>query len=144
MLGTRYLCIYTRSSTVSVKITKVVQTLFGLILVVFGLNGFLHFMPIPEKQGFALEFLSTLQQAKYIFPIIASVMTASGVLLLIKRWVPFALLIQLPISINIFAFHLLHDWHGLIAAYLIFAMNNFLIIRNFKQFKPLFTRTHSI
>jgi putative oxidoreductase len=122
-----------------IKITRIVQIVFGLGLVLFGLNGFFAFLPIPEKQGFAFEFLHVLRQAGYIFPVVAAIMTTSGTLLLLNRWVAFALLIQLPISFNIFAFHLFHDLHGLLAAYPIFGLNMFLILRRFKQFKTLFS-----
>lgn len=121
-----------------VNITRIVQIAFGLILVLFGLNGFFAFLPIPEKQGFALEFLETLRQAGYIFPIVAIIMTTAGTLLLLNKWVAFGLLIMLPVSFNIFAFHLFHDLGGLIAAYVLFGMNNFLILRNLSRFKTLF------
>jgi hypothetical protein len=68
-------------------------------------------------------------------------MTTAGFLLLINRWVAFALLIQLPISFNIFAFHLFHYWQGLVMAYILFGLNNFLILRRFKQFKIFFNQS---
>lgn len=120
--------------------SRILQITFGLILILFGLNGFFSFLPIPEKQGFAFEFLYTLRQARYIFPVVAIIMTTTGILLLLNRWVNLGLLIQLPVSFNIFAFHLFHDWHGLVAAYIIFGINIFLITRRFKQFKMLFSQ----
>ncbi len=114
------------------------RILLGLILIIFGLNGFFAFLPLPEKQGFALEFLHTLRHSGYIFPMVATIMTTSGVLLLLNRWVGFALLIFLPISVNIFAFHLFHDQQGLVAAGPLFGLTNFLIFRNLKKFKELF------
>ncbi len=118
--------------------TRIVEIVFGLLLILFGLNGFFKFLPLPEKSGFASEFLHILHQAKYIFPMIAMIMTLTGTLLLSNRGVAFALLMQLPISINIFAFHLFHDFDGLIVAYIIFGLNNFLIMRRLKQYKNLF------
>jgi putative oxidoreductase len=123
-----------------INVTRVVQIVFGFILILFGANGFLSFLPIPEKQGFAFEFLHILRQAKYMFPIIAAIMSTSGILLLSNRRINLALLIQLPISFNILVFHLFHDWQGLIAADIIFAMNMFLIVRRFDQFKLIFSK----
>lgn len=123
-----------------IELTRVVQIIFGLILVLFGINGFISFLPIPEKQGFAFEFLHTLHQAKYMFPVIAAIMTTTGILLLLNRGVTFGLLVQLPISFNIFAFHIFHDWQGLIPAYVMFGMNMFLILRRIKQLKILFSQ----
>jgi putative oxidoreductase len=118
--------------------TRVVQVVFGLILILFGLNGYFSFLPIPEKHGFAFIFLHTLRQAGYLFPVVATIMTTTGILLLLNRCVAFGLLIQLPVSFNIVAFHLFHDWQGIPVAYCIFALNVFLIVRRFNQFKILF------
>jgi hypothetical protein len=43
------------------NITKIIQILFGCILILFGLNGFFAFLPLPEKQGIAAEFLHALR-----------------------------------------------------------------------------------
>jgi putative oxidoreductase len=120
------------------NITRIVGIGFGLILILFGLNGFFSFLPIPEKQGFAFEFLHVIHRTGYILPIVAIIMTATGLLLLFNRWVNFGLLIQLPISFNIFFFHYFHDGQGLLAAYILFGLNMFLIIKRFNQFKILF------
>src|ERR1043165_1431168 len=117
---------------------KYLQIIFGLILILFGLNALFAFLPLPEKRGFALDFLNSLHQAKYIFPIIGTIMTTTGILLVLNRWVAFGLILLLPVSFNIFAFHLFHDREGLVAAWIIFALNNFFLIRRREQFKILF------
>lgn len=119
------------------KIKKITQVVYGLILILSGLNAFFSFLPIPEKQGFAGEFLSTLHRAGYLFPLIATVMTTAGILLVINRWVALALLIQFPVSVNILAFHLFHDQAGLAAAGVIFGLNNLMIMTHFNQLKRL-------
>ena len=123
-----------------INLVRVFQIVYGLILILFGLNGHFSFLPVPEKEGFALEFLHTLHQAKYMFPVIVTIMITTGSLLLLNRGVALVLLMQLPISFNIFAFHLFHDWQGLIPAYIIFGMNMFLILRRHKQYKILFNQ----
>lgn len=121
------------------NIIKVLQAIFGLILVLFGLNGFFSFLPILEKKGFAYEFLHTLHQARYIFPIVSTILTTTGILLFLNKGVNFGLLILLPISFNILAFHFFHDPHGLIAANIIFGMNMFFILLRYRHFRLLFT-----
>ncbi len=122
------------------RILKSLQVFYGLALVVFGLNGFFHFLPIPEKQGFALEFMTTLHTAGYIFPVVAGIMCVSGILLLMNSAVAFALILMLPISFNIFLFHLLHDQAALVVAYALFALNMFHIFRNAKQYRTIFKK----
>src|SRR5690242_6183379 len=99
---------------------KIPQIPFGLILILFGLNGFFSFLPIPEKQGFAAEFMDVLHQSLYMLPIVAIIMTTTGLLLLLNKGVSLGLLILVPVSFNIFAFHLFHDWQGLAAASVLF------------------------
>lgn len=119
---------------------RIAEAAFGFILIVFGLNGFFSFLPIPEKEGFAFEFLHVLHEARYILPVVAFIMVTTGSLLLLNKFVNFGLLIQLPVSFNILTFHLFHDWQGLIAACIIFGLNMFLIFKRFQQFKTLFNQ----
>ena len=121
-----------------IVITRFVRVVYGLLLVLFGLNGFFSFLPIPEKEGFALEFMQALHHTGYILPVVATIMTGTGISLLLNRGVVLLLLLQLPVSFNIVAFHAFHDFSGLLPAYIIFAMNMFLIVRNIKHYKLLF------
>jgi putative oxidoreductase len=45
----------------------IAQVLLGLIFLVFGLNGFLNFLPMgPLPEGLAGQFLSALAQSHYV------------------------------------------------------------------------------
>ena len=58
------------------RFTRKIEILFGILLVMFGLNALFAFLPIPKKEGFALMYLNTLHRAGYLFPMIAAVMTS--------------------------------------------------------------------
>lgn len=118
---------------------NLLRVVYGLFLLVAGLNRFFEFAPIPAKTGFAYDFLQVLQQSGYIFPMVALIMTTAGILLLLNRGIVFALLILLPISFNIVAFHLWHDIEGIFIAWPMFALNCVLLFKNFDQLKPIFT-----
>lgn len=77
----------------------------GLTFSVFGLNGFLHFLPAPEVPVTAGQFLGGLAATGYMFPLIKGVEVAGGVLLLSNRFVPLALTLLAPITVNILLFH---------------------------------------
>lgn len=117
---------------------RTLQSIYGLSLVLFGLNGFFAFLPLPEKHGFALEFFSALHHSRYIFPSVAGIMTTAGVLLITNKWTALALLIQLPVSFNIFAFHLFHDTDGIVISWAIIALNLFFISKRFDKLKLIF------
>ncbi|MBZ5709602.1 DoxX family protein [Nannocystis pusilla] len=84
----------------------VARTLLGLLFLVFGLNGFLHFMPMPPVPARAGEFLGALAASGYMFPLIKGTEVVAGALLLSGRLVPLALVLLAPVIVNIVAYHL--------------------------------------
>ncbi len=87
------------------KAVLVARIILGLIFTVFGLNGFFHFIPMPEMSEGAGQFLGALAGTGYMFPLIKLTEIACGVLLLIGRWVPLALTVLAPVVLNIVLFH---------------------------------------
>lgn len=85
----------------------VVRFLLGLPLVVFGLNGFLNFIPPPAAPlpAAAMDFLTALANTGYMLPLIAITHLTVGVLLVINRFVPLALALFAPFIVNSVAFH---------------------------------------
>jgi putative oxidoreductase len=95
------------------KIVTTISRLFlGLLFTVFGLNGFLHFIPMPPPSGVAGQFFGALFVSNYLVPIFA-LQVISGILLLVNRFVPIALTILSPIIVNILLFHVLMNPAGL-------------------------------
>jgi hypothetical protein len=78
----------------------------GLVFLVFGLNGFLHFIPQPEPPQPAMAFFGALLATGYMLPLVMGTQVLVGVLLLTNRWVPLSLVLIAPIIVNIVAFHL--------------------------------------
>jgi hypothetical protein len=95
------------------KITSVIaRFLLGLIFLVFGLNGFFHFIPMPPPTGVAGQFMGALFVSQYLVVVFA-LQLIGAVLLLINRYVPLALAILAPIIFNILLFHSLMAPSGL-------------------------------
>lgn len=124
------------------KVVLVARLLLGLGFLVFGLNGFLDFLPKPEEmpKGEAGAYLEALMSAKYLFPIKSGVEVAAGLMLLSGIGVPLALVLVAPILINIDIFHA-HlqptDWQPG-AALTVLAL--FLGWAYWPSFRPLFGR----
>jgi len=93
-------------------LTNVSRFLLGFIFLVFGLNGFLHFIPMPPPSGVSGQFLGSMFVTKYLLFVFA-IQLIGGVLLLINRYVPLALTILGPIIVNILLFHSLMNPDGL-------------------------------
>jgi putative oxidoreductase len=94
------------------------SVLLGLIFLVFGLNGFLHFIPMPPPSGVAGQFLGSMFVTKYLLFVFA-IQLIGGVLLLINRYVPLALTILAPIIVNILLYHVLMNPTGLGLAFFV-------------------------
>jgi putative oxidoreductase len=86
--------------------------LLGLIFLLFGLNGFLHFIPLPPPTGTAAQFFGALFVSGF-YVVIFFLQIVPAVLLLINRYVPLALTILGPIIVNILCFHTLMAPAGL-------------------------------
>jgi hypothetical protein len=99
-------------------LTHISRFLLGLIFLVFGLNGFLHFIPMPPPSGVAGQFLGAMFVSKYLH-VVSGLQVISGALLLINRYVPLALTILGPIIVNILLFHSLMNPAGIGLAVLV-------------------------
>lgn len=88
------------------KITLAARVIMGLIFVVFGLNGFLQFIPMPPLPDAAGQFLGALAGSGYFFPVLKISEIVCGLALLSGQFVPLALTVLAPIVLNIVLFHL--------------------------------------
>jgi putative oxidoreductase len=84
---------------------KIAQVVLGLVFLVFGLNGFLNFIPAPPPSGAAGDFATALFKSGYFFPFLKGTEVICGILLLSNRFATLALLILAPIIIHIVLFH---------------------------------------
>ena len=82
----------------------IARYLLGLIFVVFGANGFLHFIPMPPPPGVAGQFMGALF-VSHVLVVIFLLQLAGGILLLAGRYVPLALVLLGPVIVNIVLFH---------------------------------------
>ena len=92
-----------------IKIAVGARLVLGLIYFVFGLNGFLHFLPMkpPPMSDAATAFVGGLMGSGYFMPLLSGTQTIGGFLLLTGLVAPLALTILAPVTLNIFLFHLI-------------------------------------
>jgi putative oxidoreductase len=93
-------------------VSAIARYLAGVIFLVFGLNGFLNFIPLAPPGGIAGQFMGALYASHYVWVIFAFQVIA-GVLLLVNRYVPFAVAVLAPVIVNILSFHALMAPSGL-------------------------------
>jgi uncharacterized membrane protein YphA (DoxX/SURF4 family) len=103
-------------------VVLIARLLLGLMFFVFGLNMFLHFIPMGQMPtGLAGQFTAALFAAHYFY-VVGAVMAVSGVLFLVNRFVGLGLTLLGPVLFNILMYHLLMDpggiWMGAFATLL--------------------------
>jgi uncharacterized membrane protein YphA (DoxX/SURF4 family) len=108
------------------KVIHAARILLGLIFVVFGLNGFFHFIPQPPMSGPPADFAGAMIATGYLFQLLKGTEVIAGALLLSGRLVPLALTVLAPVVVNIVAFHLFLAPSGLPLPLVIVALGVFL------------------
>ena len=92
--------------------TIIARVLLGLLFFVFGLNVFLHFMPMPPLKGEAGAFIGALFSSGYLYAI-KCFEIAGGLLLLIGKKVPLGLTLVGPVLVNVLFYDIFLDRSGL-------------------------------
>ncbi len=119
----------------------------GLMLLIFGLNKFFWFLVDFDFTGYpeaeylfnALRFSGPEDTGKgYIMNLVGLTEVVVGILLIIKRWVPFALVMLVPISINLVLFHVFVNLPNIGPALAVAFVNGLLMYKNWDDYRPLF------
>ncbi len=94
-------------------VSTIARYLLGIMFTIFGLNGFLQFIPMMPLPPLAGQFLGVLVASHYVVPIFL-VQLACGILFLINRYVPLALTLIGPVIVNILIYHVLMNPSGIV------------------------------
>lgn len=117
----------------------IARILLGLPLFIFGLNGFLNFIPQPETPlpPKAVAFATALMESGYMLQLIGATMLIVGTLLLVNRFVPLALALFAPFIVNSLAFHIFLEHSGLPMAAVFAGLELYLAWTYRAAFKPM-------
>jgi uncharacterized membrane protein YphA (DoxX/SURF4 family) len=96
----------TESKSLIRFVPAIVRVLLGLMFLVFGLNGFLNFMPAPKDiPQDIMTVMGGLMKGGYM-TVVSAAEVIIAVLLLVNRFVPLALAMLAPIVVGILTFHI--------------------------------------
>lgn len=118
-----------------------IRLLFGAFWLVFGLNNFLHFFPIPSPSPQGGAFIGALAEAGYVFPLVFATQVLAGLLLVLNRWVPLALLLLAPVISNIVLYDLFLNPSGLAIGLIVMAIYSIMLYFHRHTFAPLLKPT---
>ena len=119
------------------RVTIILRVVLGLMLVLTGLNKFFHFMPTPPGTPELQAFLHALAASGYLMALIGGLESVIGVMLITDRFVPLALLLLTPISVNIVLAHGVLDPSGIAPAILVATLNVALCFAYRDHYLPL-------
>jgi uncharacterized membrane protein YphA (DoxX/SURF4 family) len=105
------------------KVFMVARILLALIVLVFGLNKFFHFLPPPEGMSEAAgAYFGALMSAKVI-TLVAIVEVASGLALILNKYGALMAIILMSVSVNIILFHTTLDLGNIGPGIAVFILN---------------------
>jgi hypothetical protein len=99
-------------------VSTIARYLLGFTFLTFGLNGFLHFIPMPPPTGVAGQFLGAIFVSR-LYVVLFLLQIVPALLLLANRYVPLALTILGAIVFNILCIHIFMAPAGLPLALLV-------------------------
>lgn len=85
-----------------------IRILFGLFCLIFGVNKFAPFLPMPEIPGDGGTLMGIYATSGFL-KIIGALEIIGGLLLIVGKYVPLALTFMIAIMFNAAIFHGLHD-----------------------------------
>jgi uncharacterized membrane protein YphA (DoxX/SURF4 family) len=124
-------------NVISSKLPTAARIVLGGMFVFSGLNGLLHFAPMPPMPASAGAFAGALVEAGYFFPLLKSIEVVAGVLLLSGRFVPLALTVLAPVLVNVVAFHAALAPAGLAVPIVLTVLEVYLAYHHRDAFAPL-------
>jgi putative oxidoreductase len=122
----------------------IARILLGLVFLVFGLNGFLLFIPgsnmVPP--GLAGQFDLAMMQSHYT-QAVSAVEVVAALLLLSGFYVPLGLLLIGPVIVNILFYHIFLFPHGAEPACVVLILWIVVFVRNREHFAGIFVQRTS-
>jgi len=112
----------------------------AVIYLIFGLNGFFLFIPIPPMPEVATQFMHTLRDSGYLLSLVKALEVICAILLFSGRFLPATLVVLAPITLNIFLFHIfltpgLANW---IVQFVMLLAHLYLLVRIRTSLRALF------
>ena len=116
----------------------IVRILLGVMMIIFGANKFLHFMPMPHMAAEMESFLGAIGATGYLMPLVAIVEIVAGITFVTNKFAALGAVILVPVMLNAFLAHLFLDPTGIGGAAGALIMNIFLMFGFKDKYAELF------
>lgn len=113
------------------KVFMALRIILGVFILVFGLNKFLHFIPMEEMSADAGAYFGALVNCKTL-TLVALVEIVAGLALIFNKFGALFALILMSVSVNAVLFHAVLE-PGSIAGALVLLVLNIIVIYGYKD-----------
>jgi uncharacterized membrane protein YphA (DoxX/SURF4 family) len=113
------------------KVFMVLRILLGIFVLVFGINKFASFLPMPELSGEAGAYFGALDSVKAL-TLVGIVEIVAGLALIFNKYGALMALILMSISVNAVLFHAVLDPGGIGGAAALIVLN-ILVLYGYKD-----------
>lgn len=120
------------------KVDMGARILLGLIMVVFGLNFFLQFIPMPAPSEEMGKVFGGFMATGYLLQLVKVIEIVTGALLIANLFVPLSIVLLGPIVVNILGIHIFVDKSGLPMAIALVALFTAIIWARWDKLSWLF------
>ena len=120
-------------------VNTIIRIGLGIMLLAFGLNKFFWFLPdfdFGENIG-AANLFQAFTDSGYMWPLVGGLEVVVGILFVIKKAFPAAILALIPISVNVVLFHATLDLPNIGPALLVAVLNGYLLYKNWDNYRHL-------
>ncbi len=104
------------------KVFMVLRILLGIFVIVFGINKFLNFLPMPELSADAGAYFGALINSKTMI-LVALVEIIAGLALISNKYGALLAIILMSVSVNAVLFHAVLDPGGIGGAAVLLLLN---------------------
>ena len=118
------------------KAFMVVMIFLGLFALIFGLNKFFSFMPMPEMSEAAGAYFGALMSTKTL-TLVAIVEIVAGLALIFNKYGALLAIILMSVGVNAVLFHATLDMAGMPAAAVFLILNIVVLIGYKDKYKPM-------
>lgn len=118
------------------KVFMILRILLGIFVLIFGLNKFLGFMPMPELSAEAGAYFGALSSAKTM-TLVGVVEIVAGLALIFNKYGALLALILMSVSVNAVLFHAVLDPGGIAGAAVLLILNIVVVYGYKHKYKDL-------
>lgn len=119
------------------KVLTVIRIIFGVLLVVFGSNKFLNFMPAPESMPDAIiNYMTALMSTKTL-QLVGIVEVVAGLAFIFNKYGALLAIILMSVSINAVLFHMFLGPADIMGALILLILNILMLYVYRNKYKDL-------